>query len=155
MNSPEAATKITSKVKAACSTLNLGSLVGFLCKAYQVPDDRYVMTTSFTEMTIRMLGLIVLKVKLLEVLKRLCEQQAPVPVEGTINSIFFPDMLTTLLRSVFGFLCRSCSRVYQAWQTKARWLNIQSLCYYFQNQHCDRRSAPKALVGTSRGSCAW
>ena len=50
------------------------------------------MTTSFTEMTIHllgMLGLIVLKVKLLEVLKRLCEQQTPVPVKGTINSNFF------------------------------------------------------------------
>jgi separase len=29
-----------------------------------------------------LLGLIVLKVKLLEVLKRLCEHQSPIPVEG-------------------------------------------------------------------------
>ena len=119
-------TKTTGEVKTPCSELNLGSLVGLLRELYQALHHEHTMVTSLTEMNIHLLGMLgmtVLKVKLLEVLKRLCEQQIPVPVECTI-SLSFPSMVSTFLHSVLGFLCRSRPRIHQTWQTKARRLNI-------------------------------
>ena len=126
LNSSGAAPTKTGEVKTPCGELNLSSLVGLLRKPYQALYHGHTTVISFTEMNIHllgMLGLTVLKVKFLEILKRLCEQQIPVPVEGTIN-FSFPNMVSTFLHSVLGFLCRSRPRIYQTWQAKARRLNI-------------------------------
>ena len=62
-----------------------------------------------------LLGLIVLKVKLLEILKRVCEYQTPVPAEGRFISFSYTRLLTmTLFDSIFRDLRRPGARVHEA-----------------------------------------
>lgn len=65
-----------------------------------------------------LLGLIVLKVKLLEILKRVCECQVPNPAEGR-NRLYSLDCANhdaLFFHSVFRDLRRSGSRVHETWQ---------------------------------------
>ncbi|KAI6040844.1 peptidase family C50-domain-containing protein [Pisolithus marmoratus] len=68
-------TRTGEKVAGSDARLDFGSLVGLLQMNIHL---------------LGLLGLIVLKVKLLEILKRLCEQQTPVPVEA--YSMFCVDL---------------------------------------------------------------
>ncbi|KAI6148818.1 peptidase family C50-domain-containing protein [Pisolithus tinctorius] len=70
-----AVAKAIEKVERSNAHFDLGSLVGLLQMNIHL---------------LGLLGLIVLKVKLLEILKRLCEQQTPVPTEA--YSVFCVDL---------------------------------------------------------------
>ncbi|KAI6000295.1 peptidase family C50-domain-containing protein [Pisolithus orientalis] len=70
-----AVAKAIEKVERSDARFDLGSLVGLLQMNIHL---------------LGLLGLIVLKVKLLEILKRLCEQQTPVPTEA--YSVFCVDL---------------------------------------------------------------
>ncbi|KAL4079672.1 peptidase family C50-domain-containing protein [Scleroderma citrinum] len=91
----------TGEIQTSCRKLNLASSAGLLQMNIHL---------------LGLLGLIVLKVKLLEVLKRLCEQQIPVPIEA--YSTFCVDLAHEYIKlgrpKRAGSIFNRCAAVFKA-----------------------------------------
>ena len=107
------------KRPAPATALHLQPILGLIRRRHH-SFFRDVMSTDgeTLEMNVHLLGLlglIVLKVKLLEILKRVCEYQTPVPAEGRPISFSYTRLLTmTLFDSIFRDLRRPGARVHEA-----------------------------------------